>query len=260
MTLPEVEGRYRSSRVELAYARLPGKSPPVLALHGFVWNRDAMLPFIPEEHARYAYDARGHGASARAPGAYRFLDFGIDAADFVRDVVGEPVVLVGHSLGGLSAIYAAAFCPELVRGLYLADPSLYVGGKAFAEQGGSLFALVQSFAGRSEEELARVPFLPPMWRGPLSRLDPDAVRMVLDGSMFSGFDLDGLLKQVRCPVVLQGGARQSSSASGEGGFARAGKQLNDVKVVNIAGAGHEAWLTAPDEFARTIREFVERVT
>jgi pimeloyl-ACP methyl ester carboxylesterase len=260
MTVAEPDGWFRTTRVDLAYTHRPGKSPPLLALHGFVWGRDALLPYLPQEQEQYAYDARGHGASGRTPGAYRFLDFGTDAADFLRGMIGRPSVLIGHSLGGMSAIYAAALCPDLVLGLYLADPSLYVTGKAFQEQGGSLFTFVQMFAGRSEDELARVPFLPAMWRSPLSRLDPDAVRMVLDGTMFSGFDTDALLKEVQCPVRLQGGERQKGASGENGSFARAVRQLKDVDVVNIAGAGHEAWLTAPDAFAKSIREFVERVT
>jgi pimeloyl-ACP methyl ester carboxylesterase len=255
-----VDGRFQSSRIELAYTRAEGKEPPILVLHGFVWARDAMLPFVPAEYERYAYDARGHGASGRTPGAYRFLDFGTDAADFLRGVIERPSIIVGHSLGGMSAIYAAALCPDLVRGLYLADPSLYVGSRGMNDQGGSLFSLVQMFVGRPEEELARVPFLPPVWRAPLSKLDPDAVRMAVDGSMFAGFNTDALLSQVECPVLLQHGDRRAGSANEPSSFDRAKKQLRDAKVLHIAGTGHEAWLAKPEEFAESIRDFVERVT
>jgi pimeloyl-ACP methyl ester carboxylesterase len=260
MTSEYIEGRYQSPRVELAYLQAPGKEPPILTLHGFVWARDAMLPFVPQEHERYAYDARGHGASGRTQGAYRFLDYGTDAADFLRDVVGRPAIIVGHSLGGLSALYAAALCPDLVLGLYLADPTLHSGGGPGNDPGGSIFTLVQMFAGRPEEELLRVPFLPPMWRTPLSRLDPDAVRSIVDGSIYAGFSTEGLLGQVKCPVLLLHGDRRAGSGNEPSSFERARKQLKDAKIEHIPGTGHEAWLTQPEAFAKSIREFVERVT
>jgi pimeloyl-ACP methyl ester carboxylesterase len=56
-------------------------------------------------------------------------------ADFARDRVerqGEPVFLVGHSLGGFLSVMAAARHPELARGVLLIDSPLLGGWKANA--------------------------------------------------------------------------------------------------------------------------------
>src|SRR5207248_6744914 len=43
---------------------------------------------------------------------------------FLDQVVGEPVVLMGNSMGGAISLLEAAVSPELVRGLVLVDPAL----------------------------------------------------------------------------------------------------------------------------------------
>ena len=47
-------------------------------------------------------------------------------ADFVREVVGSPAVLVGNSMGGMVSLLLTAAHPDLVEGLALVDPSIPV--------------------------------------------------------------------------------------------------------------------------------------
>ena len=47
---------------------------------------------------------------------------------FIREVIGEPVVLLGASLGGAVAIDFAVNKPELVKGLVLVDAQGYIDG------------------------------------------------------------------------------------------------------------------------------------
>jgi pimeloyl-ACP methyl ester carboxylesterase len=69
----------------------------------------------------YAPDLRGHGQSGRVPGCYRLRDYAADIAAFLEQVVQQPAVLFGHSLGGHVAILVAARHPQLVRGLIIGD-------------------------------------------------------------------------------------------------------------------------------------------
>jgi pimeloyl-ACP methyl ester carboxylesterase len=43
---------------------------------------------------------------------------------FIREVVGEPVILIGNSMGGLITILETAAHPDLVKGAILLDPAL----------------------------------------------------------------------------------------------------------------------------------------
>ncbi|MEU0603418.1 alpha/beta hydrolase [Streptomyces sp. NPDC006393] len=97
-----------------------GDGPALVLLHGLAGHAgewDALARSLSSEHRVVAVDQRGQGASDRFPS-----DVSRDA--FVEDVVAvadqlglERVVLVGQSLGGHTAILAAARHPELVRAL-----------------------------------------------------------------------------------------------------------------------------------------------
>lgn len=77
---------------------------------------------------RYGHDAR-YPVSNNWPHLVQHL------ADFATEQVerlGEPVFLVGHSLGGFLSVMAAARHPHLVRGVLLIDSPLIGGWKANA--------------------------------------------------------------------------------------------------------------------------------
>jgi pimeloyl-ACP methyl ester carboxylesterase len=122
--MPESK-RYNTGEVELSYSEWPGYSPPILALHGISGTRSLQFLDNRGRQRGFAYDHRGHGDSGRTPGAYTFVNYGRDCVAFLRGVVKEPALLIGHSLGGMTALYAAAHAPELVRAAFLIDPPLY---------------------------------------------------------------------------------------------------------------------------------------
>ena len=100
--------------------------PPILLLHQSLARSEDWENIFPRLATRYrtvAYDARGHGRSGRAPD-YSLRAFADDALRMLREIVKEPALLVGHSLGALAALIAAGDAPDLVRGLVLEDPAL----------------------------------------------------------------------------------------------------------------------------------------
>jgi pimeloyl-ACP methyl ester carboxylesterase len=95
----------------------------VLALHG-TFGRDAVFARLAADlqgRARIvAPDQGGHGYSDHRGGFSRD-EFVRDAAVFVREMGLEPVVVLGHSLGGITAYQLAARHPGLVRALIIED-------------------------------------------------------------------------------------------------------------------------------------------
>ncbi|MEK8225835.1 alpha/beta fold hydrolase [Oerskovia sp. M15] len=70
-----------------------------------------------------APDARGHGGSDLPDEPFTLAALADDAARVVREVLGRPAVVVGHSMGGLTAQELALRHPDLVLGLVLEDPA-----------------------------------------------------------------------------------------------------------------------------------------
>jgi pimeloyl-ACP methyl ester carboxylesterase len=99
---------------------------PVLLLHGGGQTRHAWggTARALAEAGWYAVslDLRGHGESAWSPdGHYHFTNFAFDTATVARSL-GQPPVLVGASLGGISALLAIAEAgEEIASALVLVD-------------------------------------------------------------------------------------------------------------------------------------------
>jgi pimeloyl-ACP methyl ester carboxylesterase len=68
-------------------------------------------------------DPPGIGATSQDRRPLRLATYARGLAQSVRRVGDDPVVVVGHSLGGLVALRLAADEPELVAGLMLLDPT-----------------------------------------------------------------------------------------------------------------------------------------
>jgi pimeloyl-ACP methyl ester carboxylesterase len=104
----------------------PG-APPILILHGITQSTATwgwLVPHLEAEHRVVRLDFRGHGRSGRTPGAYAFPGYVADARAICEQVLGQPAVVVGHSLGGATAAGLAQIRPDLVRGVVLEDPAI----------------------------------------------------------------------------------------------------------------------------------------
>jgi pimeloyl-ACP methyl ester carboxylesterase len=102
-----------------------GGGTPVLAIHGITSSAWAW-PFVASEldAPLVAPDLRGRGRSHHLPPPYGMAAHAEDCAAVVETVVGGPVVVVGHSMGGFVATVLAARRPDLVRALVLVDGGL----------------------------------------------------------------------------------------------------------------------------------------
>ncbi|MET9802641.1 alpha/beta hydrolase [Streptomyces sp. NPDC006368] len=103
----------------------PDQAPGVLLLHGLMgrashWASTAR--WLAERHRAVALDQRGHGRSAKpADGPFTREAYVADAAAAVEQLGLAPVVLIGHSMGALTAWQLAAERPDLVHALVICD-------------------------------------------------------------------------------------------------------------------------------------------
>ena len=110
--------------VRIACQDFGGVGPPVLILHGlagqsseWTWTADRLVPLFRVR----APDARGHGRSERRPADVSRAAHVADVEFIINSLVGQPVVLIGQSLGGLTALQVAARRPDLVRRLVVVE-------------------------------------------------------------------------------------------------------------------------------------------
>ncbi|NJL82315.1 MAG: alpha/beta fold hydrolase [Chloroflexaceae bacterium] len=99
-----------------------GDRPPLLLVHGFGASTDHWRHNIAElqqDFHVFAIDLLGFGRSAKPSLDYSAHLWQEQLADFIEQVIGQPAVLVGNSLGGYAGLCVAARKPELAAGLVL---------------------------------------------------------------------------------------------------------------------------------------------
>jgi pimeloyl-ACP methyl ester carboxylesterase len=251
----------------------------VVFLHGVAGSRATYgwLPGSVAGHEVVRPDFRGHGAAARTPGAYLISDYAADAVEVLRSV--GPAVVVGHSLGGVAAWWAARLVPELVLGAFLEDPPLYMGEPAEHTQNTAIphFRNLRSSVpawqaeGISEptaiERLAAEPFAPnpslPVGdvvteealaarAYALLHLDPTVLDAVIDGTLLAATDT---VSPLTVPVTILAADDALGAAFPSRHEEWLAASHPAVEVVRLDGAGH----SIHDE--RTHRDaYLERVT
>lgn len=110
--------------MDLFYKEYEGDGPPLIILHGLLgasgnWHTLSRNVFSDAAHV-YTVDQRNHGRSPHAPE----FDYDVMAAD-VRDFIARhdlgSATLMGHSMGGKTAMKTALDYPELVDRLIVVD-------------------------------------------------------------------------------------------------------------------------------------------
>jgi pimeloyl-ACP methyl ester carboxylesterase len=121
-----MSGVCEANGIRIHYLRTGGARPPVVLLHGLMgsgacWTLLARA--LEGEFDVVMPDARGHGDSSAPDHGYRYDDLASDVAGLVRGLeLSRPVVL-GHSMGGMTAAVMASRGAAMIRGLILVDPT-----------------------------------------------------------------------------------------------------------------------------------------
>ena len=111
--------------IELFY-EVRGEDEPIIFSHGWmcdcsVWN--SQIEFFSKKYKVIAYDQRGHGKSDKPKADYSIETLSNDLYSLIQELNLEKVTLVGHSMGGMTAITFALNHPDKVSKLVLVGTS-----------------------------------------------------------------------------------------------------------------------------------------
>ncbi|MCF8570385.1 alpha/beta hydrolase [Gordonia sp. HY002] len=101
---------------------------PVVFIHGLAEDRRSWSSILPSmaDDRLYAYDLRGHGGTTVGDADGTLAQLGGDLIGFLEQVSG-PAVVVGFSLGGAVALWAAAHRRDLMSKVIVLGTSSIVG-------------------------------------------------------------------------------------------------------------------------------------
>jgi pimeloyl-ACP methyl ester carboxylesterase len=258
---------------------------PLLLLHGFgneahVW--DDFAPLVAPYYRVLAMDHRGHGDSDLDP-EHRY---GYDA--LVRDVEAvtahlgiERLVLIGHSMGGRTAIRFAGLHPERMAGLVIVDAGPDLDWRGVLKIRDDAARAPDSFETLREYESQVARALPMAGPEIISRLARHGTRQRADGRFESKLDpffREGLkrttsadavseetrsetddlwaaLRRIPCPTLVVRGAA-SDVLSPDTADRMVDEALAEGTLAVVAQSAHAVMIENPEGFNRAVADFV----
>lgn len=139
-------------------SRITGKGPPLLILHGLFgsatnWRSVARLLAV--HYEVHALDLRNHGASPWAD-TMTYTAMADDVCQYIAQHKLPPVSMMGHSMGGKTAMALALTHPERVERLIVVDiaPRNYSDGLSnYAQAMGSIDVMAAASRGEVQRQL-----------------------------------------------------------------------------------------------------------
>ena len=121
-----ITGTCKTNEINIHYLRTGGDKPPLVLLHGLMLNGACWSPLARELEENYDIimpDARGHGCSSASDHGYCYENLAADVIGLIEGLKLSAPVLLGHSMGGMTAAVVASQYRKQLQGIILADPT-----------------------------------------------------------------------------------------------------------------------------------------
>jgi pimeloyl-ACP methyl ester carboxylesterase len=260
------------------------RATTVLMLHGLSGistSYDEVVIDLGDGADVFRLDLRGHGRSDHAPGTYSVPFYSDDVIAFIEEVIAEPVVLVGHSLGGVITHHITATRPDLVASALCEDPPLYFCDQSLFEQSimADVFPILEASMRSAQAEGKSREFFESMvaeavtpWgragdhmsaRALHSRTDammlgdPDVWLPAIHGGALSGYDPDARITK---PMIILQADPQMGPALFPDHAARQREANPEVDIRLIEGAPHgiHSFLSARQQYVEAVRDIIDQ--
>ncbi|MGZ3496898.1 MAG: alpha/beta fold hydrolase [Vulcanimicrobiaceae bacterium] len=259
-----ISGICQGNDVNLHYLRTGGSKPPLILLHGLTasgacWT--ALARALEDQFDVLMPDARGHGNSSAPLHGYRYEDHAGDVVTLIAQLGLDAPVLLGHSMGGMTAAVVASQSAGAISGVILADPTFISPGwqrqvrdSDVAEQHRRILSLDK--VGVLAELRARYP-----------HRSAETVELLAEARLqtrMSAFDVltppnpkhRRLVREIHAPTMLVIANAGIVSLD----TARELQSLNPrVRIEQIQDAGHGFPFDQPERFEAAVRSFLRQL-
>ncbi len=247
--------------VDISFTRRGVGETALVFIHGWMCDStfwEAQVEAFAEEFTVVTVDLAGHGESGLDRSDWTISAFGPDVQAVVEAAGLQRVILVGHSMGGPVAIYAAPLKPQKVFGVVgvdtLGDAELKWGPdrvKQIAERyredfAGRCGAVVQMmFSDQSEQSLVE---------SVVSRMcdaSPEIAIALFED--MAGYDMAAAFEAVQVPVRCINADKMPTNVE----INR--KYSDDFEAIIMPGVGHFLMMEKPAEFNQHLRSVLDEL-
>lgn len=238
------------------------RTPAVVLIHG--WSCDssywsAQLLALREHFDVITVDLAGHGKTPATRTDFSMHSFGRDVVEVVAKLpADQPIVLVGHSMGGPVAVEAAVLLGERVRGVIGVDTFASIGAPktSEAENAARFAAFERDFSGTTRAFVSQAffradadPILRERIANDMASADPKVALLAIRGlNDWDGTQRLPLLKQ---PIATINADQVSLDAT------RLQRYAASFKLITLAGQGHFLMMENPTRFNPILIETIQ---
>lgn len=259
-----ISALYQANGIDIHYLRTGRAKPPVVLLHGLTGSGACWTPLARALEASYDVvmpDARGHGLSSKPLTGYRYDEQAGDVVGLIQGLNLDAPVLLGHSMGGMTAAVAASQMGTSIRGLILADPTfLSPEQQREVYESDAVEQHRQLLRSNREDVLAQARLRHPHRTSEIVELVTDA-RMNTPVQAFDVLtppnpDYQRLVSAITAPILLMIADKGVVSLE----TAQELQALNPrLHVEQIHDAGHGLQYDQPERFAEVVKSFLQSI-
>jgi pimeloyl-ACP methyl ester carboxylesterase len=248
-----------------------GAGKPIVLVHGFAgstytWRN--VIPLLSQHYTVYAFDLPGFGLSDKSPEAsYDMRSQATAVIDFIDALKLPSVSLVGHSMGGVIAGFAATLAPQKIEKAVIIDAGFYHGGspkffrklffpfdvimaRSFYTRGTRLRSLGSSYYNKAmvTDDLIDHYLRP-------TRTPQAAEALAKMMRTASGEIYEGVSTGITVPTLLIWARQDNHMPMSDAD--RLHREINNSQLVIIDQSGHMVQEEQPQKVAEAIRQFLQ---
>jgi 3-oxoadipate enol-lactonase len=236
---------------------------PLVFLHGVGGGHHAWEHQVPYfgglGYPSHAWDQPGYGHSAIVE-PYDLEHISASLARLIESLGGEPVVLVGHSMGGLIAQETYVRHPQLIKAMALCftSPAFAGGSSEFTKQ--FLAARIGPLdEGKTMAEIA-AKLIPTMGSNSklaeqiMAGVPPDTYRKAV--RLLTTFDRRKELADIKVPTLLVAGSEDKTAPPAV--MEKMWQKIPGSEYVLIENCGHLGPMDRPEEFNAALLAFLRQ--
>lgn len=260
-----LSGSSEVNGVKTHYRRAAADGPTLIALHGLMGSGAVWSPFICALGKGFDVitpDARGHGGSSVPVDGYLYGDHADDVCGLIRALDLNKPILIGHSMGGMTAALVASRLGSRLGGVVLVDPTFISPEWQREVYESDVFEQHRQFLGTDRNDLITKA------RARNTSRTNEMIEIVTDSRLGTSIraldvltppnpDARALVASIKVPILLVLGGRGIVSQE----LARELAGLNlGLRQEMIDEAGHAIPYDEPEQLAFLVKQFLAGLT
>ena len=267
-----IGSNFKAGRIKIHYYRTGGSKPPFILLHGVTDNGLCWTPIAKVLARQYDVimpDAQGHGLSDRLDPDFHFVNHAAQVVALIKHLEITNPIIMGHSMGAVTAVNIAVEQPRLPKAIILEDPAWRaqeaIDSETNDESTKMRDAFTKMLTARTRKELiAECRIANPRWSE--DEIIPWAeAKLQFDHTLLSNMELNSptyieIVPQIQCPTLLITSDGGIVSAEIARHVSKLWESKKPFRWVQINGAGHNIRREQFEKFMDSVACFLQEIS